>query len=204
MSSYLTPLQPSQTKFCLSNYNYQDSYINFYTGNKTYMSINGLNLYCSAYESGILNSSAIGGNLSIGSKITIGSDVTSSGNLLINNIGCQNIVVTSNVSVGGTLAYKNHVSGYLYVNNMSLPFMKSITDTSIAFTNLNLNSLLGTNGNNSHISLAPNFMIRFFNGTTLLYTLDNSSGNDFLYNTVVFSFALNCLNVNIYFNNILI
>src|SRR5271167_2055189 len=133
MASYLPPIQPWETKFCLANYNYQDSYINYYTGNKIYMSINAINLYCTAYESATINNTAIGGNLSVGNKIDSGSDITSSGNLLINNISCQKLTVSSNVSISGTISYKNQIGAYLYINNMSLPIMKSIINTSSAF-----------------------------------------------------------------------
>ena len=45
MSSYLPPLNNNTDIFNVGDYNYQDSYISYYTGDKRYSKLNGMNTF---------------------------------------------------------------------------------------------------------------------------------------------------------------
>ena len=45
MTSYLPPLNYNTDIFNVGDYNYQDSYISYYTGDKRYSKLNGMNTF---------------------------------------------------------------------------------------------------------------------------------------------------------------
>lgn len=136
------------------------------------------------------NESTINNNLSVGGLVTIGSDILIGGNIV-----CSGNIITPNQSI-------NYRAGYLYLNSMSLPVIRSIPNTSMAFTNLDLQSLMGTTGNNLTVSIYPLYKIQFVYSTTILCTIDNTNGLDCLYSTVVFGTSSKCTSINVFYNGV--
>ena len=85
--------------------------------------------------------------------------------------------------------------------NLTIPLMNSIKDTTSTYTNLNLQSILGIDGNNSSIFLYPKYKIIFYNYYTILFQIDNTSGKNILYSLITFDYALLCTNIIIKNNN---
>ena len=141
----------------------------------------------SAYTA--LANATINNNLSVGGSVVIGSDIILSGNIIISGqIITPNQTITYNV-------------GNLLINSMSLPIIKSIANTKIAFGSLNLQMLMGTSGNCSVI-IYPQYKIQFISCGNVLYTCDNTYGIDMLFAAVTFNNVFLCTSIITYFKNI--
>ncbi len=128
----------------------------------------------------------VGGTLLVGQNMLISGDIIISGKIITNDM------------------FKKHNVGFLYVSNMSLPVIKSIPNTKIAFTNLNIKTLLGTTGNSANVSIYPYYKIQFVFGSIILCSIDNTSGNDMLFSTVIFTTIQNCTSINCYYRGNLV
>lgn len=140
-------------------------------------------------NSTVNNSFSVGSNVAIGGSIAC-QNILSSGTLTIKNIQCQNITC-ANINAG------NQTGIYLYCNSLTIPIIKSIPNTTIMYTNLNLSNLMGTNGANSSILLYPTYGIQFLNNSKVIFDLTNS-GTDLLYSPIVFNQSLVCTSIQIY------
>ena len=142
--------------------------------------------YTAIAEATFNNSISVGNTIAVGGNVNIAGNITISGSI---------------VTPYQSISYR---AGYIYVNSMSLPVIKSIPNTTVSWTNLNLQSLLGTNPLNVTASIFPLYRVDFVNCGTVLCSIDNTNGTDCLYNTVTFASALNCTSINCYYNGNLI
>lgn len=193
---FLPPLV-NQTTWNVGNFDYQDDYLTFYTGDQRYSKLTGTNTYfgwntyigdvnvqgnLTATEASINNSLAVSYNVAIANNLNVSNNITSSGNLLCKNITCESI--TSNeitYSIG------------CFIN--SWPIIKSSS-------NVTLCSNLGINGNNAQLYIFPKYKINIFNGNNLLFSSDNSLGSDVLNSTIVFILSSTCTKISLYKNSI--
>lgn len=137
-------------------------------------------------------SATINDNVSIGGSVIVGSNIIVSGNII-----CSGAVYSNDM-------FLRHKVGYIYVNNMSLPVIKSIANTKFAFTNLNLKELLGTTGNGASICVHPYYKVTIVFADTVLFTCDNTNGQDVLYENIIFTQNLSCGSINCFFKNAII
>ena len=219
---YLPSRNPNNIVFNVANFDYQDSYLTYYLADNRYVRKSSANVYyglntfngatifnntvnvnsdlsvsqsIAALDGTINNSFSIGSNLAISGNIVC-QNVISAGNLTIQNVQCKTI--TCDAIIAG-----NQTGVYLYCNSLTLPILKSIPDTTIMYTNLNLSSLMGTTGASSTILLYPNYGIQIMNSSTVLFSFFNSA-TDLLYHTITFSSSNVCTSIQIYHNLLLV
>ena len=140
----------------------------------------------------------IGGNLNIGGNLSVGNNITCT-NLNLKNIKCDSLTCNN------YLYYKNQSAGFLVTNsNLNIPLMNSINDISICYTNLNLQTILNTNGNNCYVFLNPNYKLIFYNDNNILCIIDNTINTTILYKKITFNLPFLCTKIIIQYNNITI
>ena len=140
----------------------------------------------------------IGGNLNIGGNLSVGNNITCT-NLNLKNIKCDSLTCNN------YLYYKNQSAGFLVTNsNLNIPLMNSINDISICYTNLNLQTILNTNGNNCYVFLNPNYKLVFYNNNNILCIIDNTINTTILYKKITFNLSFLCTKITIQYNNITI
>ena len=147
-------------------------------------------------------------------EIAVSNNIIDSGSLAVaksglfgsnlsvgNNLYCSNKIITNDIKINDNIYYKFQMCGMLISSNLTIPLMNSIKDTTSTYTNLNLQSILSTNGNSCSIFLFPKYKIIFYNNYTVLFQLDNTSGKNILYSLITFDYALLCTNIIIKNNN---
>jgi len=136
-------------------------------------------------------------NFSTGSDSVIGGKLTINDELhCTSNIYCNNIY--SNVDVLFNFKY----CAILYINNLVLPIHKSNYNLTSFYTNLNLQNLLNTNTCN--ILIHPKYSISFYSpNNTLIQIINNTTGNDLLYNSITLNSTIAIKFIVKYNNNII-
>ena len=148
-------------------------------------------------EIAVNNNIIDGGSIGIGKSALIGLNLT-----VANNIYCSNKITTNDIKINDNIYYKFQMCGMLISStNFNIPLMNSIKNTTLTYTNLNLQSILSTNGNSCSIFLYPKYKIIFYNYYTILFQLDNTSGENILYSLINFDYELLCTNIIIKNNN---
>ena len=136
MSSYLKPLNINE-KFNVADFNYQDTYITYTTGDNRYFLKDedirqSNNIFCD--ENSIIgNNAIIGGQLTVADKMIIGKTLTCAGD----------------VQIFGNVQYSNQIAGSIFIQGFTnLMITQSILDTTNCYTNLNLYIFLTTTATN--------------------------------------------------------
>lgn len=206
---YLPPLVNNST-FNVANFNYQDSYLTYYTADNRYIRKDGPNVYyglntftndvniqasLSVYYATINNSLSIGGGITITGKIAC-HEIISPSYLKINNITCSSIKCD-------TIQCKSFTGIFLYANNLSYPIIKSVPDCSIMYTNLNVSDMLGITGNNCNILLYPNYGVQIWNNNSLIFTISNET-DTILYSPIIFFLPLQATSIRVFFDHMLL
>lgn len=132
------------------------------------------------------NNAAVGGVMVVGQNLNIGGDIVLGGKIF-----------TKNQST-------NYRVGFLYVGGMSLPLIRTINNTSIAFGGLDLRSMIGPTGFGTSVMVYPQYKIDFCYTVNVMQSIDNTSGTDMLYSTLDFSMGRSCQSINCYFDGVLI
>ena len=127
----------------------------------------------------ILNDCCIDGSTSIGISLAVNNNIATN-NLLTNNITTNNLIVSKNVLIGGSLHHKNQLGVYLIINNIQYPLITS-HDQTLLYGSLNLGNLQFTNVS---FMILPSFRVDIYNLTHLISSLDNSQGDNILYQNV--------------------
>ena len=150
------------------------------------------------------NTYVIGGDLGVGGNTNIGGNLSVGNNITCTNLNLKNIKCDS-LNCNNYLYYKNQSAGFLVTNtNLNIPLMNSINDISICYTNLNLQNILLTTGNNCYVFLNPFYKLVFYNNNNILCIIDNTINTTILYKQITFNYSFLCTKIIIQYNNITI
>ena len=139
-------------------------------------------------------------NVAVGNYIGCGN-LNCSNNLTSINITTDNIKCNS--LSANSINYKNQFVGNLNIPsiNLCIPLSNgSILDTTTYYTNFNLQPYL-INSNNNSVFLNPNYSLIFYSNNIILQIIDNTNGNNILYNSISFNQNLVCTSIIIQFKN---
>ena len=141
----------------------------------------------------------IAGNLLIGNNLTVAQNITSN-NLTVNqNINCNSL------NCNNSLYYKGQSAGSIVTNsNLNIPLINSIQNTTTTYTNLNLQNILLTTGNNCYVFLNPSYKLVFYNNNNILRIIDNTTNTTILYQSITFNLNFLCTKIIVQYNNITI
>ena len=202
MSTYFKPLHETNEKFNVLNFNWQNE-LNFDGFDIRYFIkdennvMYGKNIFVGATY--FLNGISSFYNICITSCLSVAYSI-STATLLASNIITNNITVKTINNKPINL----NIGVYITINNIQYPILKSINNTLISFTNLDLQTLLNDYENN-FIILLPNYKILMFDINNILLQKIENSTNDIYYELIEFKFTnLLCSKIKIYYNNKLI
>ena len=134
-------------------------------------------------------------------NLAVGNDLLVSGVSNLANLSVLNSISCNNLNVRSSAQYDFKIVGYLRASGF-IPICKTIQSTS-NFCNgaFNLNTILL--GSGVTLFLLPTYKVVMYNANGLIvYTADNTSGNDIGYYNV--TGQINVYQILIYNNNILI
>jgi len=156
-------------------------------------------------EISVNNNIIDGGSMAIGGNLLIGNNLTTANNLYCGKTIKSYEIITNNLTCNNNFYYKYQVCGSIITNtNFKIELMNSIPNSEFCYTNLNLKSILSTNGNGCYLFIYPKYKIIFYSNNIILNTIDNSNGITILYSLITFNYSLLCTNIDIKYNNILI
>ena len=159
-----------------------------------------INGYFVSNNGSMMDNMNIGNNLAIGNNINISGDINNNGNSKINNIKSKTIEVES-LYILNELKYKNQIGVFINITNITIPFIKSIYDTSNLYSS---NTSIRSQLNNKTLTILPNYSIRFFSSNILIQTINNNT-NDIIWTTIIFNNNIDyCTKILIYYKNILL
>lgn len=147
---------------------------------------------------------SIGGSLATGSNIVLGKNIVVSGTSYLQTINASSINVTNDCNITGNIIFKNQIQGYIYISNQSIPLITSISNTLTTYTNLDIQTVLGTTGNSTPILILPNVRVLFLGINDIkLYDFTNTTSLP-IYNLITFTSSVVCLKIQIISNGILL
>ena len=139
---------------------------------------NSITCPSSIVTSSTITDEGVNNNITVGNNILVANDLTVNGEIHNNNtIYCKNLTARNSVNY----PFKN--IGYIYINSVPYPIVKSCYDTKNFYSSLNLQNLL--NNNVCYMLIYPYYSITFYNtSNVIILTIDNTTGNDLLYNQI--------------------
>ena len=146
----------------------------------------------------------VGNNFCVGGDVSIGNNISVGGTIFTNDITTRSLSVF-NKCILNKIRYHNKNVGFLYINQMSIPLVYSIYNTTISYGGLDLKSFLGNTGNNSKCLLHPESRLLFLgDNNQILFDFTNTYQTSILYTNINFIVNGNCNQILIFSNDNLI